>query len=203
VWGWLQRCTEDALNVQQDFAGGVVSWKSFGRAAAGVVGTGKMIGKTVVVIGMLAVDQARMQLGDVDAGMRQGERVLAITHASRHPIDTVVKEHTRTANSILAAEQSGHWFSASVKAGEIGSADAAAIAGAAEGGVALARVATGAATRMGLLSVSTVAGRAQFVARESAMLSADVGPTTSHLRVGFLDSPRSGGAARSSLMQRE
>lgn len=175
VIDWMERCNEDALNVEKEFARGLFQWKTFGRAAAGVVGTGKMIGKTVVGIGMLAVDQARMQLGDVDAGMRQGQRVLAIAHAVRHPIDTIVDAHTRAADNILAAEQSGHWFRASVEAGEIGSEDAAAIAGAVEGGVALARVTTRAATRMGLLSVSEAAGRAQFAARESAMLSTDVG----------------------------
>ena len=68
-----------------------------------------------------------MQLGDADTGMRQGRRVLAIAHAVRHPIDTVVDAHTRAADNILEAEQSGHWFRASIEAGEIVSADAAAV----------------------------------------------------------------------------
>jgi RHS repeat-associated protein len=158
VWSWLQRCSQDALSVQQEFNHGVFSLKTPGRAVAGVVGTAKMIGKTVAGVGAMVIDQQLAQSGDVNAMTRQGQRVMAIANAVRHPIDTVVDAHTRAADAILTAEQSGHWFRASVEAGEVGAADAAAVIGAAETGVGLARVGNN------LLGRSAIAASAQEAA---------------------------------------
>ena len=142
VWDWLQRCRQDALNVQRAFNEGVLLHpaKSAGRALAGAVGTGKMIVKTIGGVGAMVIDQQLTQVGDVSAMVRQSQRVMGMAHALRHPINTIVDAHTQAANNILAAEQSDRWFSASVEAGEIGSSDAAAVIGVAETGISLARL---------------------------------------------------------------
>ncbi len=140
--GYWKRCHEDVFGAEVDAAKQIVKHplKTAGRAVAGVVGTGKMIGKAAVGVGAMVVDQQLAQSGDVNAMMRQGQRAMAMANAVRHPIDTVVDAHTRAADSILSAEESGHWFRASVEAGEVGSADAAAVMGAAEAGAGLARL---------------------------------------------------------------
>lgn len=148
VWNWLQRCSQDALSVQQQFNRGIFSLKTPGRAVAGVVGTAKVIGKTVVGVSAMVIDQQLADSGDVNAMMRQGQRAMAIASAARHPLDTVVDAHARAADNILTAEQSGHWFRASIEAGEVGSADAAAVVGAVEGGVGLARLGGRTAARL-------------------------------------------------------
>lgn len=113
-----------------------------------------MIGTAAVGIGAMAVDQQLAQAGDMNAMMRQGQRVMAIANAVRHPVNTVIDAHTQAAENILAAEHSGHWFRASIQAGEIGSADAAAVVGGIEGGVALTRFTASAGQRLGLWGVS-------------------------------------------------
>src|SRR5205823_2353696 len=66
--------------------------------------------------------------------------------------------HVQAANSILAAEQGGHWFSASVEAGEVGATDAAAVIGAAEAGVGLVRVGGRLLTRTAVITPGSAIG---------------------------------------------
>ena len=161
-WNWVGRCTQDAISVQEEFNRGVFSLKTPGRAVAGVVGTAKMIGKAAIGTAALVIDQKLAEGGDVNAMMRQGQRVAGIANAVRHPIDTVVDAHTKAADKILTQEQSGHWFQASTEAGEIASADAAAVVGAAEAGVGLARLGTRVAARIGVAEAEGAAGGIQF-----------------------------------------
>jgi Novel toxin 10 len=132
----------------------------------------------------MAVDQQLAQSGDVNAMMRQGQRVMRIADAVRHPINMIVDVHTQGANNILAAEESGHWFNASVDAGEIGSADAAAVMGAAEGATGITRFATGVARRAGLLEIAVQ----PIPARLARVVPADVLDMTKTLaRAGDAD----------------
>ncbi len=162
VFNWLQRCGEDMFNVQQDFSEGILlhPLKTGGRAVAGVVGTGKMIGKAAIGITAMVVDQQLARTGDVNAMMRQGQRVMAMGNALRHPIDTVVKAHTDMAENVLAHEQKGEWFQASIEAGETGAADAAAIAGATEIGISLGRFGTRLLTRTAAIESGAAGGTA-------------------------------------------
>jgi RHS repeat-associated protein len=148
-WDWAKRCGEDIHNVQDGYNEGIILHpvKTAGRAVAGFVGTGKMIGKTAIGLAEIAVDTQLAQLGDTDAQRRHGQRIGAVIDAVLNPIDTIVGAHSRAADKILEHEQKGEWFQGSIEAGDIGAADAAAVVGAIEGGISLARVGNRALTR--------------------------------------------------------
>jgi RHS repeat-associated protein len=130
-----------------------VIYNTAGRVVAGVAGFVVMAAKTVGGLIELAVDSQLAQMGDVNAMMRQGERIMAIGQVLRHPIKTIVESHERAFDQIASEENSGHWFMASMHSAELASGDAVAVAGAVEGGIGLAR--------MGARAMGTVAVAAE------------------------------------------
>ncbi len=141
-WDWANRCRQDAMNVSDSMHEQIVLQpiKTIGRAIAGEAGTRLMIAKSAIGVAAMVLDQSLANSGDANAIVRQGQRSAAIVNAARHPYNAVVDSHASSAKSILKAEQEGNWFSASVEAGEVGSSDAAALAGLTEVGISLGRL---------------------------------------------------------------
>jgi hypothetical protein len=150
---------EDAPGIVGDTLMGMLdprnAWTNAQRAAGGVVGAGRFVGKTAVGVGSLVVDAATMSVSDAAAD-RMVARGQGIAGAISHPIDAVVNAHSDAFNKILSHEQKGEYFSSGVEAGETGVADAAAITGA----YGAARGAVGAVSRAASFSGLTEAAGA-------------------------------------------
>ncbi|HTS02731.1 MAG TPA: RHS repeat-associated core domain-containing protein, partial [Thermoanaerobaculia bacterium] len=95
------------------------AWKNAQRAASGVVGAGKFVGKTAAGVGSLVVDAATMSVSDAAAD-RMVARGQGIANAVSHPIDAVVNAHSDAFEKILSHEQKGEYFSSGAEAGELG-----------------------------------------------------------------------------------
>ncbi|HXH95194.1 MAG TPA: RHS repeat-associated core domain-containing protein, partial [Thermoanaerobaculia bacterium] len=110
----------------------------------GVEGVANFGKKTVTGLVSLAQDTSVVGLmtDPIGATQRNIDRAKAIANFASHPIETIKKTHAESANRILDAEQRGDYEAAGAEAGEIGSADAAAIIGAGEGAVSLAKLGT-------------------------------------------------------------
>jgi hypothetical protein len=136
--------------------------KNVQRAAGGLVGTGKMVGTTVVGLASLVADNAG-PIPNPDAMMRNVQRAQAIEQFAAHPVDTVVQAHKRVIAQVEAHEAKGEYFSGGIASGELASGDAAAVLGAAEAGVGLARLGVRAATGIARSAASAEAGAAASV----------------------------------------
>jgi hypothetical protein len=149
---------EDVPGIVGDTLMGILdprnAWTNAQRAAGGVVGAGKFVGKTAVGVGSLVVDAATMSVSDAAAD-RMVARGQGLASAISHPIDTVVNAHSDAFNTILSHEQKGEYFSSGAEAGELGVADAAAIYGGATAARSLLSAARTATARGVLQRVTT------------------------------------------------
>jgi RHS repeat-associated protein len=110
----------------------------------GAKGVGRLVGKTVVSIGSLVLDTSPIGavVDPVGSANRNTERLKAIGSFVAHPYNTIRDAHENAADAIVAQEQAGNWREAGAIAGEIAGGDAAAVIGAGEAALGLARLGT-------------------------------------------------------------
>lgn len=116
------------------------AWKNTQRAAGGLVGSAKMVGKAAVGTAVLVLDNSG-PVPTPGAMVRNVERAEAVADFVEHPVDTVVDAHKRVIAEVEEHEARGEYFSSGMASGEMASGDAAVVIGAAEGGAAVFRLA--------------------------------------------------------------
>jgi RHS repeat-associated protein len=158
IWSWVGRCAADVGGVYGEYAKGILDPRNVGknvqRAAGGVAGAGKFVGKTVAGAATLVYDYATMSFNDAAAD-RMVARGDAIGGFVSHPIKTVAGAHAQAFDTILRHEQAGEYFSSGAEAGELGVADTAAISGVAAGTRSLLRLARNGRLFQGLGDATT------------------------------------------------
>ncbi|GMU66697.1 MAG: hypothetical protein AMXMBFR36_29710 [Acidobacteriota bacterium] len=178
--------------------------KNLQRGVGGAVGTAKMLGGTAVGLLSLAADNAS-GMALPGAFERNAGRAEALADFISHPVDTIVDAHAVAIQKIEAHEAKGEYFQSGMVGGEIGSADALAVAGGIEGAGALARGAGRLTTRALSVDFAGIeAGFSEAVAPLGGAPRVPFGTTTTSVPVRVQsavvgESSTSGGAAVSEV----